>query len=66
MPKMKTNSGAKKRFSFTATGKIKFKKAYHSHLLTSKTTKMKRQQRGMHILSNSDAGLIKNLLPYGS
>ena len=44
MPKMKTNSAAKKRFDFTGTGKIKRKHAYHSHILTKKTTKQKRSQ----------------------
>ena len=39
MPKMKTNAAAKKRFTFTGTGKIKRKHAYHSHILTNKTTK---------------------------
>ena len=39
MPKMKTNAAAKKRFSFTGTGKIKRKHAYHSHILTKKSTK---------------------------
>ena len=38
MPKMKTNAAAKKRFTFTGTGKIKRKHAYHSHILTKKTT----------------------------
>ena len=42
MPKMKTNSGAKKRFALTGTGKIKRKHAYKSHILTKKTTKQKR------------------------
>ena len=42
MPKVKTNSGAKKRFSFTGTGKIKRHHAYHSHILTKKTKKQKR------------------------
>ena len=41
MPKVKTNSGAKKRFSFTGTGKIKRRHAYHSHILTKKTKKPK-------------------------
>lgn len=43
MPKMKTNSGAKKRFDFTGSGKIKRKHAYKSHILTKKTTKTKTQ-----------------------
>lgn len=42
MPKMKTNSSAKKRFKFTGTGKIKRKHAYKSHILTKKATKRKR------------------------
>ena len=45
MPKMKTRSGAKKRFSKTASGKIKRGAAYRSHILTSKTTKRKRKLR---------------------
>ena len=42
MPKVKTNSGAKKRFTLTGTGKIKRKHAYKSHILTKKTKKQKR------------------------
>ena len=42
MAKLKTNSGAKKRFTLTGTGKIKRKHAYHSHILTKKTKKQKR------------------------
>ena len=42
MPKLKTNSGAKKRFSFTGTGKVKRRHAFHSHILTKKTKKQKR------------------------
>ena len=42
MPKMKTNSGAKKRFKLTGTGKLKRKHAYKSHILTKKSTKQKR------------------------
>ena len=42
MPKVKTNSGAKKRFTFTGTGKVKRHHAYHSHILTKKTKKQKR------------------------
>lgn len=64
MPKMKTNSGAKKRFRLTGKGKVKFKRAYHSHILTSKTTKKKRKQRRQRIMSAADAKRIKRLLPY--
>jgi large subunit ribosomal protein L35 len=42
MPKVKTNSGAKKRFTLTGTGKVKRKHAFHSHILTKKTKKQKR------------------------
>ncbi len=49
MPKVKTNSGAKKRFSFTGTGKIKRHHAYHSHILTKKTKKQKRNLVGSTI-----------------
>ena len=42
MPKMKTNSGSKKRFALTGTGKIKRKHAFHSHILTKKSKKRKR------------------------
>ena len=45
MPKVKTNSGAKKRFTLTGTGKIKRKHAYKSHILTKKTKKQKRNAR---------------------
>ena len=46
MPKVKTNSGAKKRFTFTGTGKVKRRHAYHSHILTKKTKKQKRNLVG--------------------
>ena len=57
MPKMKTNAAAKKRFSFTGTGKIKRKHAYHSHILTKKTNKRKRNlcYSGTCLLYTSDA-----------
>jgi len=61
---MKSNSGAKKRFRFTSKGRIRFKRAYHSHILTTKTTKKKRHQRGMQILSEADVKQVKRLLPY--
>jgi large subunit ribosomal protein L35 len=64
MPKMKSNSGAKKRFRKTGTGKIKFKKAYKNHILTTKTTKKKRQMRNTGIIAASDERKIRRLLPY--
>ena len=62
MPKMKTNAAAKKRFTFTGTGKIKRKHAYHSHILTKKTTKQKGGGGGGGIVSAADEAKIKNLL----
>jgi large subunit ribosomal protein L35 len=64
MPKMKTNRGAAKRFRKTATGKIKRNSAFTSHILTSKTTKRKRNLRHGSILKAGDAKRIHALLPY--
>ena len=61
MPKMKTNAAAKKRFSFTGTGKIKRKHAYHSHILTKKSTKQKRNLCYSGTVSAADeAKIIKD------
>ena len=62
MPKMKTNSAAKKRFDFTGSGKIKRKHAYKSHILTKKTTKQKRNLTYSAIVASADEAKIKNLL----
>ena len=64
MPKMKTNRGAAKRMRKTGTGKIRRMKANKSHILTKKTTKAKRQLRGMKEVHASDAKLIRAMLPY--
>jgi len=64
MPKLKTNSGAKKRFRVTKTGKIVAAKGYKSHLLEKKTSKRKRKLRGTGVTSESEARKIKKLLPY--
>lgn len=64
MPKMKTVSGAKKRFRRTGTGKIKRNKAYRSHILTSKTTKKKRHLRKSAIVDKANAKSIAELIPY--
>jgi len=64
MPKMKTNKGAAKRFRKTGTGKIKRNSAFTSHILTSKTTKRKRNLRQSSILSAGDAKRVKVMLPY--
>jgi len=65
MPKMKSHSGAKKRFSFTGTGKVKVKPAKMRHILTKKSQKMKRKARKIEILNASDTRQVKGLLPYG-
>ena len=62
MPKLKTNSGAKKRFSFTGTGKIKRNHAYHSHILTKKTKKQKRNLVGYTLVDSANVKQVRNLL----
>jgi large subunit ribosomal protein L35 len=64
MPKLKTHTGAKKRFKVTATGKITRGKAYKSHLLTGKSGKRTRGLRTSTLVSKSDYDNIKRLLPY--
>ena len=62
MPKVKTNSAAKKRFSFTGTGKIKRHHAYHSHILTKKTKKQKRNLVGSTLVDVSNRKQVRDLL----
>ncbi|MDE5812007.1 MAG: 50S ribosomal protein L35 [Muribaculaceae bacterium] len=62
MPKIKTNSGAKKRFALTGSGKIKRKHAFKSHILTKKTKKQKRNLTHFSTVAKSDEGSIKSLL----
>ena len=62
MPKMKTHSGAKKRFSKTASGKIKAQHNYYNHLLTKKSATRKQQGKKPFYLGSSDAGHIKHLI----
>ena len=62
MPKIKTNSGAKKRFALTGTGKIKRKHAFHSHILTKKTKKQKRNLLQAGLVHNVNLGQVKELL----
>lgn len=64
MPKIKTNRGAAKRFSTTGTGKIKRRRAFASHILTSKNQKRKRRWRSGTLIHASDAKNIKKLIPY--
>lgn len=65
MPKMKTNSSAKKRFSLTGTGKIKRKCAFKSHILTKKTTKQKRNLTQSALVDKADMGNVKRMLCIG-
>lgn len=62
MPKTKTNSGAKKRFVLTGSGKIKRKHAYKSHILTKKTKKQKRNLRHFTLVDTADSANIRKLL----
>lgn len=62
MPKMKTNSGAKKRFALTGTGKIKRKHAFKSHILTKKTKKQKRNLTLTGLVHPSDEKNVKTML----
>jgi len=62
MPKMKTNPGAKKRFSLTGTGKIKRKHAFKSHILTKKSTKRKRNLAYFGQVNKADGKNVKLLL----
>lgn len=65
MPKMKTKSGAKKRFKLTATGKVKALQAGKRHGMIKRTKKFIRNARGSVILSEPDARVIRKFLPYG-
>jgi large subunit ribosomal protein L35 len=66
MPKMKTKKAAAKRFSLTASGKVKYKKMNRRHILTKKTTKRKRNLRKTGYVNPVATGQIKKkLLPYG-
>jgi large subunit ribosomal protein L35 len=62
MPKMKTKSGAKKRFSLTASGRIKRKHAYKSHILTKKSKKRKRNLTQTGLVHKSDENNIRAML----
>jgi len=62
MPKMKSNRGAAKRFRVTASGKIKRHSAYHSHILTKKSTKRKRKLRNETMVSGADAPRVHKMI----
>ena len=62
MPKVKTNSGAKKRFVLTGTGKVKRHHAYHSHILTKKTKKHKRNLQQADLVVTENMKQVRDLL----
>ncbi len=62
MPKMKSNRGAAKTFKKTATGKFKRRKAYRSHILTSKSTKRKRNLRHATLVAKSDSKRVSTMI----
>jgi len=62
MPKVKTNSAAKKRFKFTASGKIKRKQAYKNHILTKKSKKRKRHLTGTVLVADGNMDKVRALL----
>ena len=62
MPKLKTNSGSKKRFVLTGTGKVKRRHAYKSHILTKKTKKQKRNLTHSAVITAVDTKRVKALL----
>jgi large subunit ribosomal protein L35 len=64
MPKMKTKSGAKKRFIVRAGGSIKRSQAFKRHILTKKTTKTKRQLRGTTEVHASNTASVRAMMPY--
>jgi large subunit ribosomal protein L35 len=66
MPKLKTKSGAKKRFRITATGKVKAGVAGKRHRLMSHDAKYIRQNRGTKVLTDADAKTVKSYMPYGA
>jgi len=66
MPKMKTNSSAKKRFSVTGTGKIKRKQAFKNHILTKKETKRKNRLTGTAYVHKADQAKVERLLGFGA
>ena len=64
MPKLKTHSGAKKRFNLTKTGKVKRAHAFKSHILTKKPTKRTRNLRKAAYLTSTEGRTMKKLIPY--
>lgn len=66
MPKLKTKSGVKKRFKFTATGKVKSSHAGKRHGMSKRSNATIRDSRGTSVLNESDAPRIRVYMPYGN
>jgi len=64
MPKMKTNSGAAKRFKKTASGGYKRGQSHKNHILTKKTTKRKRHLRAIEQVADADVSMLRRMMPY--
>lgn len=63
--KLKTNKAVKKRFKVTKNGKVLSSRTLRRHMLADRTTKKKRQQRGLHLVHETDVDRVKKALPYG-
>ncbi|MBQ0111197.1 MAG: 50S ribosomal protein L35 [Oscillospiraceae bacterium] len=64
MPKIKTHTGAKKRFKLTKNGKVKRAHAYKSHILNKKSTKRKRNLRKVSVADVTNVAAVKKMIPY--
>ncbi len=64
MPKMKSNRGAAKRFSRTASGGFKCNQSHHRHILTKKSSKRKRQLRAGSLIADCDVAAVRRMLPF--
>lgn len=64
MPKMKTKSSAKKRFRFSASGKIRFKPSRMRHGMSKRSQSMKRKARKIGVMSDADARIVLPTMPY--
>ncbi|MDR0977921.1 MAG: 50S ribosomal protein L35 [Endomicrobium sp.] len=65
MPKMKTHSGAKKRFKITGKGKVRYKKPGQRHLMTGDSGDQNRKSRKAVLVADSDMKVMKKIMPYG-
>jgi large subunit ribosomal protein L35 len=65
MPKMKTKSGVKKRFSLSSSGKVRGTQAGKRHGMVKRSKRQLREQRGTTILCAADAKIVKQFMPYG-